>query len=430
MKFPSGQTALSFAVRFGGVFFGLSSGALLARLLQPEKYGAYAFALAVVTICALPITVGLRQTVVRETAYAESHGNSDQRMALWLWAGGMALRMGAALAVLLALAALVLVRDPEHQSHLLIGALVLLLMPLPQLSGGALQGMGRVIQAQIPEYVIRQGVLLAGAALLWQMDLSEGPSTAMALVLFALALIVAGGAGFAMLARATRFSLAAARRGAAALDRKALMRAVVSFAAIGGLQQLMANLDIFMLGLLSTGTETGLYRTAVIMSGLVSFGLLVINSVIVPRVASLHAQADDRALQDLVTQAARRITLFAACGAVGLIVLGPWILETVFSEAYLPAAGPLRVLVLAQFVNAFFGPNAMILNMTGNEGLTFRAGLFALFLNAVLNFILISQFGVMGAAWATAITLFVLNFAMAVALYRNTGFNSTMLRWG
>ena len=56
------------AVRITSTGLGLVVTAMLARLLGAEGYGIYVYALALVTLLAVPATVGPAQMVIVETA--------------------------------------------------------------------------------------------------------------------------------------------------------------------------------------------------------------------------------------------------------------------------------------------------------------------------------------------------------------------------
>jgi O-antigen/teichoic acid export membrane protein len=62
------RAAAFVALKFAGLAFGLATAAILGRLLRPEQYGLYLFALSTITLLALPVQVGLPQLLVREIA--------------------------------------------------------------------------------------------------------------------------------------------------------------------------------------------------------------------------------------------------------------------------------------------------------------------------------------------------------------------------
>jgi len=73
---------------------------------------------------------------------------------------------------------------------------------------------------------------------------------------------------------------------------------------------------------------------------------------------------------------------------------------------------------MSQFFNSISGPSALYLNMTGRQKLLNLILLGSLINNVVLNLLLIPEFGMVGAALATAISFVVSKLiASVVVLY-------------
>lgn len=422
----SGQTFWMFVLRIAGVVLSTGVTVLLARALQPEKFGAYAFVLSIVTIASIPATIGLRQTVTREIAYAMANGDPAYRA--WVW--GWAMRMAAWSTVLIASGigfwAVLAMNDPAFQRHLLIAVAILVLLPVPQIFSGALQGLGQIVQSQLPEFILRPGLLLA-LLLVFGAGLAPGGlSVSMVLIFLAAAVAGEGLASAWLLGKQPGAGLGATTAAHGPFASRSLTVSAISFGAIASVQLINSNLDILMLGVLQGGAGVGIYRAANAITMLVSFGLVVVTTVITPQIAGLHARQNRQALQALVTQSARRIALWALFGALTLAFGGRFILELLFGTSYAGGYGALAILALGQFANALFGPVALILNMTGNERLTLIGVTLSVVVNAALNIVLIPRLGILGAAIATAASLFLWNLLLAVALKQRTGFDSTM----
>ena len=419
------ETARTGAIRVTSVVLGTLATAYIARVLQPENFGLYAFVMSVVTIAAIPTTIGLRQTVTRETAYAMAREDTRHVYRIWSWAAKIATGISIAIAVAMAAWAIWMARDPAFSIALLCGAAVLVLLPAPQILGGALQGLGRVALSQAPQFVIRPLgllVLLVLVGALAGMDRLSVPSVF---------ICYAGGVGLAAVVGGWFLWRHAPPRpdpGAAShLDGRVLVLSAVSFGAIASIQLLNNNLAVLMLGALSDNAEAGLYRAASTISALVSFGLVVVNAVIMPQVARCHAKDDYATLQALVTRGARLITVLALIGLVVLVAGGQLALGLLFGDSYVAAYPVLVILAAGQLANALFGPVALILNMTGHEKLTLMGVSMAAVLHVILNLILVPAHGMTGAAVATAVTMLGWNLILAILLWRRASINSTCI---
>lgn len=425
----SGRSAIWAAIlRGAGLLLGAIATILIARVLQPERFGVYAFVFSLVTMMSVPPTIGLRQVLARETAYAIAREETGPLPALWLWAIGWSLVTALVLALALAGWGLIGPVSQDLRTPLLAGALLLLCLPTPQLLAGILQGLGHVIAALTPEALIRPGILLGMIGLIWA-GIGFVPATVSAFLLaFAAALLVETIViTLLFLQRSGRRTDVLPASGTR-LPRRAATLSALSFGAITSLHLINDNLDILMLGLLTESRETGLYRGATVLSQLVVFGLGVMNYVILPRIAGLHARGDRAVLQRLVTKSAQTISVIAAIGLVVIVVSGRPLLSLLFGPEFAAAHTALIILALGQFANALFGPVALVLNMTGHERLTLIGVLMAVCLNAVLNLALIPLYGIEGAAIASASALILWNVTLAVFLRSRVGYCSTVLR--
>jgi O-antigen/teichoic acid export membrane protein len=140
-----------------------------------------------------------------------------------------------------------------------------------------------------------------------------------------------------------------------------------------------------------------------------------------PTAASLHGAGETERLR---VTFARMTWATAAVGLVVgalLIVAGPWLLG-LFGPEFVAGYPALVVLVVGQVVNAATGSVGVILGMTGHAGRLFvNAGLTAV-LTVVLNVLLIPQFGIVGSALATSISLATVNIVRTIQVRQVLGY--------
>lgn len=423
------QSILTFSVRGSGVILSTAATAFVARMLQPERFGDYAFVLAIIMIATVATSEGLGHTVVRETAYVKAREKQSLLSGIWVWAFRTAFLATLVTAAGIAGWAVFMVTDPGLQRNLLTGIVVLFILPIPQVICGGVQGLSHIVLSQIPRYIIRPLVTLGLVAPLWLTSQQGMVSVLTMLVIFALSILAESIVGGIFLFRKSSFSIREGLGMQKQVESRKLVMATISFGAIASVQLLNSNLDILMLGFFDAGTGTGLYRAAIALSALVTFGLLVVNSIIMPLLAGLHANGSQEELQRLITKSVRLITALSLIGALCLFLGGKFFLGFLFGDAYLDAHTVLIILVFGQFSNAFFGPVALILNMTGNEKLTLASVCVTVVVNIVLNYTLIPIYGIEGAAIATAVSMFIWNLILVCVLKWKTGLNSTILNW-
>ena len=91
-----------------------------------------------------------------------------------------------------------------------------------------------------------------------------------------------------------------------------------------------------------------------------------------------------------------------------VFILYPVKVMLLFGPDYTESASVLVLLTIATFIQTSLGAAGPILSMSGYTRLVFWNSLGAFIINLVLNIILIPKYGIMGAAWATLISMTVL----------------------
>jgi len=190
-------------------------------------------------------------------------------------------------------------------------------------------------------------------------------------------------------------------------------------------QQIQARGDVIVLGTFRSKAEVGLYAAAVTLAATMDQFASVINSIIGPGFAELHAQRRFHELQTLLTRGARLV--FAATPPMGVafIFLGTTLLQLFGKQFPQAGIGPLSLLVLAQLVASFTGSVGLLLSMTGWHS-AFAATLVVTgILNLAFDLILIPGYGAMGAAAAGLLAALVRAGVLSVLAVMRTGATPT-----
>lgn len=390
---------------------------VLARTLAPEGYGIYAFALSVVTLLAVPVQMGLPTLVIREVA-------RYQFASRWDCLRGLLQRANQAilfLSIMVGIPALMLgfwLFDTMEPTQLATLAWAFLLLPLAafnRLREAALQGLRHVVLAQIPDKLFLPTAFLG---LVVVVSVTFGLTPPLAMALYATSVGMAFMLGTIFLVRTLP---GVVRVTAPRYETRIWLKSVLPLSMLAGLSVINAQTDIFMLGLLSTSENVGLYRVAYSGAALVVFTLTAVNAVLAPHIARLYEAGDTERLQKMVTRSVRW-SFFAALPVVAIfVVFGGRILEFVFGADFRPSWMAMAILCIAQLVNVAVGSVHVILNMTGHERETMKGAFYAAILNVVLNVLLIPRFGIEGAAIATGISIVVVNLLLLRALWKRAG---------
>ncbi|EDM47391.1 hypothetical protein MDG893_01250 [Marinobacter algicola DG893] len=400
----------------------LVSGVLLARTLGPENYGTYSFALSVIALLSLPVKAGLPTLLVREIA-------TNQLIERWgLIQGLLRFSNGVALAFSVLVAALATLwfswRGDVDASIFLWGVWLLPLMALEAVRAGILRGMRWILSAQVPEKLVRPFVLIlmlgTGLFLGWEL-------TALAAMQFQLiAAFVAFVIGSALLSKALPGNV---RRATPEYALKPWIASLVPLTLFVGLKLLDSQVAVLFLGILATAEEVGLFRVAATGAGLVAIGLLAVNMAMAPQIARLYKAGEMKKLQKVITFSTRAVSVISFPIAIIFIVWGEWVISFVFGEEYAEAATALAILCIGQLVNTSAGSVGLVLNMTGNDKLTFVGATIALVTNSILGLILIPLFGLNGAAISFSLSISVWNIFLFIMVKWKVGINTFFVYW-
>ncbi|NOT05859.1 MAG: oligosaccharide flippase family protein [Anaerolineales bacterium] len=416
------ETLSSVGLRIASTGLTFLSVVLLARVLGPAEYGVYSYVYALISLLAVPSEFGLPILVVRETARGMAREDYATVQGIWRWAGWLTIVISLGLISLTGIA-IWFFKEPLAGRRLETFLWALMLVPLialGNLRGAALRGLQKVFAGQLPEFLFRPGllVLLLGGVIF----LGSGSLTApQAMLLYTIASALAFGAGAWLLWRTIPIKV---HSSVPRFESRTWLLSAVPLAFIGGMQLINQQASILLQGFFITDAEIGIFRVAIQVSQLASFGLVAINMVVAPRFAALHTQGNKAQMQRLVTTSARVILIFTLLITTVFVVLGQPFLRLFFGPEYETAYLSLIILMAGQLINSGMGSVGVLLNMTGYEQETAKGMVLAAFLNITLNLLLIPVWGIVGSSLASSISLMVWNVILWQAVWKKLGINS------
>lgn len=397
----------SATIRATGLALSLVVSAVMARTLAPDGYGAYSYVLSIVAILTVPTTFGLPTQIVRETARATAGGESSAVWALWAWALRLVLiTVAVTLAAMLVwfFASVNTHSDNDGWLEWLWAALLIPALALASLRSAAISGLGNPLLGQVPDVVLRPALIailaltlatFRGGHFSSQEALSINLTATVASLLVGTLILI----WLAPPRPVNRVEMPERS------VRRAWLLSTATFGFAVGAQTIGTNIDVMLLGLMRSNTEVGLYKISLNGASLVAFGVQSVNLVLMPRIATLFRAGASEELQTLVTNGTRIVLVltFAVYGV--FIIFGEWLLAVAFGPEFVPAYPTLLILGAGQVVSSTFSTVVLLLNMSGHERATLRGTMFFVFLNAILNILMIPRYGMVGAAVATAISI-------------------------
>jgi len=168
--------------------------------------------------------------------------------------------------------------------------------------------------------------------------------------------------------------------------------------------------DIFILGIYTSEDQIGIYNIALKVANLAGLALFAINAISAPKFAEAYGKNDIGTLKILIQKSTKLIFL-CSFPVIIMLVLVPKFWLGLFGEAFESGIYVLLFLAFSQFINSICGSVAYILQMTGKEKILQNIMIITTIINISLNFILIPDYGINGAAIASLVSMVFWNLA-------------------
>lgn len=316
----------SAGVRIAGMAVTFLVGVQLARHLGPVGYGIYGTVMAVVLILAVPAQLGLPQLLMRElSAYGEAGHNSRMKGALVVFTVSVA--VGCATTMVIGYVAYHLWpqdKGASFQSSFYWGLVNIPLIAILNVVVSALRGFHGVIVAQVYDGFVRPALfaILLVATFFFAAHLDA----ALALALYALAGLVA------LLMSIYHLFLIIPKQ---VLDAKASRHSrewVASSVPMAGTELLRiydGQYAVLLLGVLASIEDVGIFRVALAVAVFVGLPSTIINVVVMPYVAQLHAAGQRHQMQMVAAGSAAVMFFGSAILTVILFLFGERLLSLV-----------------------------------------------------------------------------------------------------
>ena len=414
----------SFALKIVSTGLALLTSILLSRLLGAAGFGIFAYAIAWTSLLSIPATLGLDKLIVREVAIYQTRSAWGLMHGILRWANQIVFLVSVGLALVAAAVAWSLGKGNESQM-LTAFCIALVSLPLTSLRNlrlAAMKGLHQVVMGLLPELLIAPLLLITltvGAYLLLGEKLTASWVVGMH--------IVATGISFVMGMRLLEQALPSPAKEAMPEYRvRDWVSSALPLMFLGGMQIINSKTDILMLGAIAGAKAVGVYTVISRGAQLISFILMAVNSVMAPTIASFYADKKMKQLQRVVTKSARAVLLISFLVAAILVGGSHWFL-LLFGSEFTQGQKALAILSIGQLVNAATGSVGLLLTMTGHERhLAISVGASAI-LNVIGNALLIPQWGVDGAAIATASSTTFVNIFKAIWVRKKLGIDPTGL---
>lgn len=194
------------------------------------------------------------------------------------------------------------------------------------------------------------------------------------------------------------------------------MRYAIIMLFSGFIAMLINRMDIAMIGYFLPSTDVGIYRAISRVATYIVFLNSNINVILGPEISRLASENKKEDISKIYQNITRWVTIFGAL-VFALIILDPAHIAGLFGKEFLAGQSVLVMISIGKFVGLIVGPVALLNTMMNHPKSNLISNVFVLFINFILNIWLIPLYGIMGAAIATAISIFLANTLRLSLLY-------------
>ena len=186
---------------------------------------------------------------------------------------------------------------------------------------------------------------------------------------------------------------------------------------------LLSWVDRIFIGIYLTEEDVAIYDIAAKLALLISFNLDAVNSILAPKVVEHFSKKDKESLRNTVRFTVGISTIISFLIFALLIVFQDFLLG-LFGEEFKAGSWILIILGSGQLLNCLCGSVGIILQMTGHQRVYQKILLIGLSVNLILNFALVTTFGIKGVAFATFGSLIFWNILGVFYVKKFVGINS------
>ncbi|MEI9900772.1 MAG: polysaccharide biosynthesis C-terminal domain-containing protein [Hyphomicrobium sp.] len=169
-----------------------------------------------------------------------------------------------------------------------------------------------------------------------------------------------------------------------------------------------------------TPTDVAIYFAAAKTMSLIMFVHYAVGSAVGNRFAALGARGDRESLRAFAREAAHWTFWPSLAAAVLILALGIPLLW-LFGPQFIAGYPVMMILVVGFLFRSAMGPAEFLLNMNGQQSLCAAVQVSVALLSLSLNFLLVPQYGIVGAALATSAALMLGALLNNLAVSRRLG---------
>lgn len=210
------------------------------------------------------------------------------------------------------------------------------------------------------------------------------------------------------------------------LEKKNTFKSFLSYSwpllFIIGISEIFYWTDTFFIGIFKGATEVGYYNAVVPIALLLATIPELFLKLFFPIITKEYSRENVNLVQQLSKQVGKWIFIITLPLFLVLFLFPGLIINILFGEEYLFGVGALRILSIGVLISNITWVNQNLLSMAGKSKTILSNILITSLVNVVLNILLIPNYGIAGAAFATTISKIILGVCYLVEIKLILGF--------
>jgi O-antigen/teichoic acid export membrane protein len=195
---------------------------------------------------------------------------------------------------------------------------------------------------------------------------------------------------------------------------------------------LVGQIDYLVLGLYDSAANIGIYRIYIQVVFLLKLVMSSMARIYKPAISELIPDQKMDEIREIYLRSAKWIVSLTTLGLLIIVLYGNPLTSLFFTDTYAIFPAALSILAFGTFLNSLFGLEGMSLEAFGNTRLILINSLVMLGVNTGMDFWLIPDYGIVGAAIASGCAMFLgglMGFLEINYLYQMQPFSRDTLKF-
>ncbi len=414
------NTALTFSIRILGAALAFILQVSLARMLGVYEYGTYSFVISWISIITLFSTLGFDSSLTR---YLPEYIQSKQ----WSKFHGiikLSFRTCLIFSILLAILVLFIVialNKVEYQLAFIYALPLIVIITLTNIRISALKSLKRYVEAIFPETILKPVIILSMIYFYYALGTKISSHDVIIAQIISASITLMIGMFFLNRILKNKY-----QHEKPVYQTKYWISSSVPMLFITSSAYIISQTDIIMLGILGDINKSGIYSALSRVSEVSVFFMAAVNFVAAPLISEAYQKQSMKKLSTIVWKSTIISSALALLSFIIFVSFGDKLLG-IFGGDFTVGYYALVILTIGHLANTTTGPVGIILSLTGNQFYAAKIMGMSALANVLLNYLLIPEYGLIGAALSTMTSTILWNVLMLLKVKLELKINPSII---